>query len=121
MLHTECIMHMCGSDRPLLAQGVTRRTCSCSTHATLSQGATAVTHTVLPLLTCMQPRQQPIQTANYTAPLPPPRRPRPLSLLCTCAQGYDRVKAVGVGHSWWKEQFCAGNATNAINIVTTEL
>jgi hypothetical protein len=70
----------------------------------------------------MQQRQQHIQTAHYTSQLtPPPRRPRPLPLLCTCAQGYGRVKAVGVGHSWWKEQFCAGNATNAINIVTTEL
>lgn len=38
-----------------------------------------------------------------------------------CHQGYDRVKAVGVGHSWWKEQFCAGKGTDSINIVTTEL
>ena len=40
----------------------------------------------------------------------------------SCAlQGYDKVKAVGVGHSWWKEQFCAGAGSKAINIVTTEL
>jgi hypothetical protein len=36
-------------------------------------------------------------------------------------QGYERVKAVGVGHSWWAEQFCAGGDASAINIVTTEL
>jgi hypothetical protein len=28
---------------------------------------------------------------------------------------------VGVGHSWWKEQFCAGDNSSAINIVMTEL
>lgn len=36
-------------------------------------------------------------------------------------QMYDHVKAVGVGHSWWKEQFCAGSDSKSINIVTTEL
>ena len=34
---------------------------------------------------------------------------------------FDRVKASGVGHSWWKEQFCAGNDSRSINIVMTEL
>ena len=37
---------------------------------------------------------------------------------------YQRVKASGVGHSWWADQFCAGGAADgdgAINIVTTEL
>jgi hypothetical protein len=33
---------------------------------------------------------------------------------------YPRVKASGVGHSWWKEQFCAGSNGSALNIVTTE-
>lgn len=46
----------------------------------------------------------------------------PLLLRYVCrTQAYDRVKAVGVGHSWWREQFCAGNSSRAINIVTTEL
>lgn len=39
----------------------------------------------------------------------------------TSLQGFDRVKAVGVGHSWWKEQFCAGDSDKSINIVLTEL
>lgn len=34
---------------------------------------------------------------------------------------YDRVKGVGVGHSWWREQFCSGNDSTSINIVMTEL
>eukprot|EP00887_Chlorella_sp_A99_P005590 scaffold1.g5590.t1 len=34
---------------------------------------------------------------------------------------FPRVKAVGGGDSWWKEQFCAGNDSNSINIVMTEL
>lgn len=33
---------------------------------------------------------------------------------------YKYVKAAGVGHSWWQEQFCAGNTSNAIQMVTTE-
>lgn len=36
---------------------------------------------------------------------------------------HDHVKAVGVGHSWWMEQFCSGPNQTAsnIDIVTTEL
>ncbi|KAK9796688.1 hypothetical protein WJX73_000471 [Symbiochloris irregularis] len=34
---------------------------------------------------------------------------------------YDNVKAVGVGHSWWKEQFCSSNDSTGVNIVMTEL
>jgi hypothetical protein len=34
---------------------------------------------------------------------------------------YPRVKASGMGHSWWKEQFCSGNSSQAVNIVTTEM
>ncbi|PSC73887.1 L-gulonolactone oxidase [Micractinium conductrix] len=34
---------------------------------------------------------------------------------------FPRVKASGVGHSWWTEQFCAGDDANSLNIVTTEL
>jgi hypothetical protein len=34
---------------------------------------------------------------------------------------FDRVKAVGVGHSWWQEQFCSGSDENAVNLVMTEL
>ena len=34
---------------------------------------------------------------------------------------FPRVKASGVGHSWWREQFCAGNGSDALNIAMTEL
>lgn len=34
---------------------------------------------------------------------------------------FDKVKAVGVGHSWWKEQFCSGANDTSINVVMTEL
>jgi hypothetical protein len=34
---------------------------------------------------------------------------------------FPRVKAAGLGHSWWSEQFCAGNTSSALNIVMTEL
>ncbi|PSC73742.1 L-gulonolactone oxidase [Micractinium conductrix] len=36
-------------------------------------------------------------------------------------KAFPRVKAAGVGASWWTEQFCAGDDANSINIVTTEL
>ena len=34
---------------------------------------------------------------------------------------YPRVKASGIGHSWWAEQACAGNTSSAVNVVMTEL
>lgn len=34
---------------------------------------------------------------------------------------FEKVKGVGVGHSWWQQQFCAGSNASAIQIVTTEL
>ena len=34
---------------------------------------------------------------------------------------FPHVKGVGVGASWWQEQFCAGNDSSAIDIVMTEL
>ena len=34
---------------------------------------------------------------------------------------YDQVKASGVGHSWWQQQFCSGSNSNAVNIVLTQL
>ena len=34
---------------------------------------------------------------------------------------YSNVKASGVGHSWWKEQFCSGNTSDSVNLVMTEL
>ena len=51
---------------------------------------------------------------------------RPVSVdeLREMVLAYQRVKASGVGHSWWADQFCAGGAADgdgAINIVTTEL
>lgn len=34
---------------------------------------------------------------------------------------FNHVKAVGVGHSWNRQQFCAGAGDDAINIVMTEI
>ncbi len=48
-------------------------------------------------------------------------RPRNYSELASLVGAYPRVKAVGVGHSWWAEQFCAGTDERSINIVMTEL
>jgi hypothetical protein len=48
-------------------------------------------------------------------------RPRNSSELAALVAAYPRVKAVGVGHSWWAEQFCAGSDEQSINIVMTEL
>eukprot|EP00884_Botryococcus_braunii_P005943 jgi/Botrbrau1/1534/Bobra.0107s0022.1 len=36
-------------------------------------------------------------------------------------QDFEKVKGVGVGHSWWQQQFCAGTNDTAIQIVTTEI
>ena len=36
-------------------------------------------------------------------------------------KSHSKVKAVGVGHSWWQEQFCSGTANDSVNIVMTEL
>eukprot|EP01023_Acetabularia_acetabulum_P039969 TRINITY_DN38623_c0_g1_i1.p1 TRINITY_DN38623_c0_g1~~TRINITY_DN38623_c0_g1_i1.p1 ORF type:complete len:373 (-),score=54.85 TRINITY_DN38623_c0_g1_i1:47-1165(-) len=47
-------------------------------------------------------------------------RPKNMQQLKEMVKGYDKVKGVGVGHSWWKESFCSGNDTNSINIVMTE-
>ena len=43
-----------------------------------------------------------------------------MSELLAMVQQYSRVKGVGVGHSWWQEQFCSGTDASAINIVLTE-
>ena len=34
---------------------------------------------------------------------------------------YSQVKGAGVGHSWNEMQFCSGNNSDSINIVTTEI
>lgn len=33
---------------------------------------------------------------------------------------FPKVKANGIGCSWWAQQFCSGNTSDAINIVMTE-
>ena len=48
-------------------------------------------------------------------------RPKTLDEARTLVATFPKVKAVGVGHSWWKEQFCAGEDSNAVNVVMTEL
>ena len=64
-------------------------------------------------------------------------RPRDYDQLSSMVRRYSKVKAAGVGHSWWAEQLCAGgggggaggngggNATSAaapaaLQVVTTE-
>jgi FAD/FMN-containing dehydrogenase len=48
-------------------------------------------------------------------------RPTNLEEMARIVTAYDQVKAVGVGHSWWQEQFCAGSDSNSADIVMTEL
>ncbi|KAL3133501.1 hypothetical protein ABBQ38_007360 [Trebouxia sp. C0009 RCD-2024] len=48
-------------------------------------------------------------------------KPRSLSELQDQVLQYDRVKAVGVGHSWWQQQFCSGKDSNSVNIVLTQM
>lgn len=33
----------------------------------------------------------------------------------------SKAQAVGMGHSWWKEPFCAAEGAEGLNVVTTEL
>jgi hypothetical protein len=40
--------------------------------------------------------------------------------LLALVKAFARVKGVGVGHSWNKDFFCAGNTSDAIDIVLTE-
>lgn len=48
-------------------------------------------------------------------------RPTTLEEMSKIVTAYDQVKAVGVGHSWWQQQFCAGNDDRSADIVMTEL
>jgi len=48
-------------------------------------------------------------------------RPESMEALLSLVAAFPRVKGVGVGHSWWQQQFCAGNTSDAINIVLTEM
>ena len=48
-------------------------------------------------------------------------RPQTKLELLDMIEVFPRVKANGVGHSWWQEQFCSGNSSDSINIVMTEL
>lgn len=48
-------------------------------------------------------------------------RPKSLKELSELVKHYDHVKAVGVGHSWWKEQFCPAGTSGSIGITLTEL
>lgn len=47
-------------------------------------------------------------------------RPSTRSEMINLIKDFDKVKGVGVGHSWWQQQFCAGANDTAIQIVTTE-
>ncbi len=48
-------------------------------------------------------------------------RPRTKKELLDLINHYKKVRGVGVGHSWWQEQFCAGEGDDSIEIVTTEI
>lgn len=47
-------------------------------------------------------------------------KPKNLEEAQTIVTLFDRVKANGVGHSWWMQQFCSGSNDTDINIVMTE-
>ena len=48
-------------------------------------------------------------------------RPSSKEQLLDLIKAFPKVRGVGVGHSWVKEFFCAGNTTESIDIVLTEL
>ena len=48
-------------------------------------------------------------------------RPSTKEQLLDLIKAFPKVRGVGVGHSWVKEFFCAGNTTESIDIVLTEL
>ena len=48
-------------------------------------------------------------------------RPTTEEELQSLVSEFPRVKASGVGHSWWSEMFCAGDDENSVNIVLTEM
>lgn len=48
-------------------------------------------------------------------------RPTTKEQLLTLIKSFSRVKGVGVGHSWSREFFCAGDNADSIDIVLTEL
>ncbi|KDD76265.1 hypothetical protein H632_c292p1 [Helicosporidium sp. ATCC 50920] len=48
-------------------------------------------------------------------------RPTDLEQLREMVLAFPKVKASGVGGSWWAEQFCSGWTSDSINIVMTEL
>jgi len=47
-------------------------------------------------------------------------RPNSKQELLDLIQAFPKVRGVGVGHSWVKQFFCAGNTTESIDIVLTE-
>jgi FAD/FMN-containing dehydrogenase len=48
-------------------------------------------------------------------------RPETIRDMRDIVASFEFVQAVGVGHSWWQEQFCSGDDENAVNLVMTEL
>jgi hypothetical protein len=48
-------------------------------------------------------------------------RPASIPQLQAIVAAFPHVKASGVGHSWWQQQFCSGNTSDAINVLTTEI
>ncbi len=48
-------------------------------------------------------------------------RPESKEQLLALIKNFERVKGVGVGHSWSQGFFCAGDDADSIDIVLTEL
>jgi hypothetical protein len=48
-------------------------------------------------------------------------RPRTQEDVLALLSAYPRVKANGLGHSWWQEQFCSGNTSTALNMMMTSI
>ena len=48
-------------------------------------------------------------------------RPRTIADVQAIVASAPRVRGVGVGHSWWSEQMCAGDTAEAVDVLMTEI
>ena len=48
-------------------------------------------------------------------------RPRTVADVQAIVASAPRVRGVGVGHSWWSEQMCAGDTAEAVDVLLTEI
>ena len=48
-------------------------------------------------------------------------RPRTIADVQAIVAAAPRLRGVGVGHSWWSEQMCAGDTAEAVDVLLTEI